>query len=312
MTDIVYIAGSGHSGSTLLDRMLGQHPEIAALGEIHRFSLALHRQEGPFRCDCGETIRECGFWQEVNSILARQLGVSIECFYNDFQTTSHRALKEDSGAKYFNAQQRYQFLPKQFDKYAVAILPPVLKNIADNMGILGRHLEHARNSHALFEVVSQVSGKKIIIDSTKNPVRMRSLYLARPAKIKIINLKRDGRAVANSRMKRQNVDMPHAARVWLTEKRKVEFALNRMKGVPILNIRYEDLCRDNDVQLQRIYDFLGIGHAVQPETMQRHAIGGNPSRFNRLDIKLDDAWRTQLTEVQLNQFAAIAGSANRG
>ena len=32
---ILYIAGLGHSGSTILDLSLGSHPDITGLGEIY-------------------------------------------------------------------------------------------------------------------------------------------------------------------------------------------------------------------------------------------------------------------------------------
>ena len=36
---IIYIAGIGHSGSTLLDVLLGSHPDICGVGEIGRLFL---------------------------------------------------------------------------------------------------------------------------------------------------------------------------------------------------------------------------------------------------------------------------------
>ena len=37
---IGYIVGSGHSGSTLTDLLLGTHPEIEGLGEVKRLVFA--------------------------------------------------------------------------------------------------------------------------------------------------------------------------------------------------------------------------------------------------------------------------------
>lgn len=36
---VVYIASVGHSGSSLLDALLGKHPQIAGTGEIHRLTI---------------------------------------------------------------------------------------------------------------------------------------------------------------------------------------------------------------------------------------------------------------------------------
>ena len=44
-----------------------------------------------------------------------------------------------------------------------------------------------------------------------------------------------------------------------------------------------------------------------------HSIGGNPMRFrkNEVEIRLDDRWRTNLTERDLVMFERIAGAVNR-
>ena len=60
---LVYIAGYGRSGSTLLDVILGMHPEIECNGELsYLFNIADDYQE---RCDCGLELRECPKWKHV-------------------------------------------------------------------------------------------------------------------------------------------------------------------------------------------------------------------------------------------------------
>ena len=36
---IIYVFGAGHSGSTLKEDLLGCHPVLAGLGEVHRLSI---------------------------------------------------------------------------------------------------------------------------------------------------------------------------------------------------------------------------------------------------------------------------------
>ncbi len=59
---IVYIAGYGRSGSTLLNRLLGQQPDICGAGELARITDWI---ESPRPCGCGELIAECDFWTRV-------------------------------------------------------------------------------------------------------------------------------------------------------------------------------------------------------------------------------------------------------
>src|SRR3989442_15817386 len=59
---VLYIGGCGRSGSTLLDRMLGQVPGVFPLGELpHLWRGLLHNAE----CGCGAPIRNCPFWLAV-------------------------------------------------------------------------------------------------------------------------------------------------------------------------------------------------------------------------------------------------------
>lgn len=67
MTKLIYIAGSGHSGSTLLEMLLSSHPSICGLGETEMLLndatrpkyLASARQR---ICSCGRSIIDCSLW----------------------------------------------------------------------------------------------------------------------------------------------------------------------------------------------------------------------------------------------------------
>ncbi len=70
MKKIIYIAGLGHSGSTILDMALGCHPKIVGLGEIY----AVFNKENPdalFKkstCSCGKKGKDCDFWKDLQEI----------------------------------------------------------------------------------------------------------------------------------------------------------------------------------------------------------------------------------------------------
>ena len=70
---LVYIYSSSHSGSTLLDLILGAHPDIFGMGELKTLG-RLWNQEGlsepQMRCSCGTQRVNCGFWNAVRQGLA--------------------------------------------------------------------------------------------------------------------------------------------------------------------------------------------------------------------------------------------------
>ena len=65
---ILYIVGAQNSGSTLLDVVLGQAPELVSLGEAVRFSHYLNYE----RCNCGELPASCKICRQIVSDLEQQ------------------------------------------------------------------------------------------------------------------------------------------------------------------------------------------------------------------------------------------------
>lgn len=59
---LVYIAGYGRSGSTLLDTILGNHPHIFGAGEL---TWLFRDAVTGAQCTCGQPVVECCFWGKV-------------------------------------------------------------------------------------------------------------------------------------------------------------------------------------------------------------------------------------------------------
>jgi hypothetical protein len=69
---VIYIAGTSHSGSTLLDLMLNAHPQILSAGEALKLNRQLEAQANRKRsfvpCACGApTLWDCPFWSRVDA-----------------------------------------------------------------------------------------------------------------------------------------------------------------------------------------------------------------------------------------------------
>ena len=76
---VIYILGSGHSGSTLLDLILGSHSYIESAGEIDRFWRYILQQpaqtgEKERICTCGQRIDKCQYWNKVRYELKQICG----------------------------------------------------------------------------------------------------------------------------------------------------------------------------------------------------------------------------------------------
>lgn len=80
----IYIAGRGHSGSTLLDVILGNAEEIESVGE---FISALRRYNA--YCSCGLKFKKCPFWVNVMRDFEKQSGIDWDTAAKKLQNQAH-------------------------------------------------------------------------------------------------------------------------------------------------------------------------------------------------------------------------------
>jgi hypothetical protein len=60
---VLFLGGHGRSGSTILDRLLGQLPGFFSIGELRNvWQRSLLEDQ---LCGCGEPFSRCGFWRAV-------------------------------------------------------------------------------------------------------------------------------------------------------------------------------------------------------------------------------------------------------
>ena len=68
MTTVIVVLGSGHSGSTLLDLLLGTQPGLWSAGEVVQRPGIYRRPDAEESCTCGRPIVDCSFWASVRAI----------------------------------------------------------------------------------------------------------------------------------------------------------------------------------------------------------------------------------------------------
>ena len=80
-TTVVYIAGYGRSGSTLLDLLLGRLDGWFSMGE---FRLFWHALRDHWNCGCGREVAECPIW---SAVLAQAAPPPVTDVLADLRTT---------------------------------------------------------------------------------------------------------------------------------------------------------------------------------------------------------------------------------
>lgn len=133
---LIYIVGTAHSGSTLLDLMLNAHPEIVSVGEVLKINRPPKvRKSLGFKsaCTCGApSLGQCEFWSPVIRRIEETEGKTLADLnvqdYRDFDqehasnVVMFRAISEVSGRDFIvdssKLPKRLRYL-MQFDELNV-------------------------------------------------------------------------------------------------------------------------------------------------------------------------------------------------
>lgn len=280
---MLLIAGSPRSGSTLLDRVIGTHEGFCSTGELQ---FIWQRSFGENQlCGCGLPFHECAFWADVSD---RAFGVAP------------REVDDAAAARLKAAVDS-----KRHVQWLLLRPPPRFRAALLSYGeLLGR----------LYSAVLQVSGARVIVDSSKDPRHGLVLSRLERFEVHVVHLIRDPRAVAFSwkRVRRRPeihwksqdmmIQKTYASSLrWTAHNALVE--LLGASAASYCRVRYEDFVVDPDRAMARIlepYDWVDAKSAApaagQVVLEPAHSVAGNPMRFKTgpLDIKIDDEWRTAM------------------
>lgn len=301
--EVVYICSDFRSGSTLLDQLLGSHHSIASVGEIYHLNAYVLRDRTQYDpahellCNCGLPVSECEFWLDVQARAGRPLDTFQIDPYTPEQACIHK-----SGFR------RRQLLTSLVEWV------PRLYQFGPIRGLSGgRRL--GRDSLLLFDAIAEVSGKNIIVDSSKYPFRFLSLYYERPSRTKLILLTRDYRGVVHSKMKR-GASLEQSILGWVRRMRQMDRVRRLLPESRMAVVKYEDLCADPEHEMAKLCKFVGVDFSRQVlrrSPSQQHHIGGSPSKFNedKRAIRLDDTYLTAFSAVDVERMRHIAADEAR-
>jgi hypothetical protein len=129
---------------------------------------------------------------------------------------------------------------------------------------------------------------------------------------RVIHLVRDGRGFCNSYIKNQKLErsrLGYAAGLWARSLRKIDAFRRRFLSVPLLRLRYEDLCRDPAGALTTVCNFLGVAYdpavEVPVEARRCHIIGNRMRMTFGGAIELDRKWEDELTGDEIDRITAL-------
>jgi Sulfotransferase family len=147
----------------------------------------------------------------------------------------------------------------------------------------------------LFNAISAVAGKEYIVDSSKDPSRLRLLMDNPALEVFPIFLLRDPKGqICSSLRKGQN--MVRAIADYAIINRRI---YSSIKDRPHAVVRYEDLVRNPESTLSTLMEAIGLDfNLVQLRwaEKERHNVGGNRMRRQKTSkLELDDSWRRTLS-----------------
>jgi hypothetical protein len=291
---VVYIGGTGRSGSTLLARLLSGVPGVVAVGEL-RYVLERGMTQDHL-CGCGRPFRACPFWAEV---FARALPDAADV---DAAVAALIALSR--------GVDRNRYIP--------AHVWPRVRTRA-----FARRLDaYAAFLTRLYRAIAEVSGAAVIVDSSKDPSYAFVLHSTRTLDLGILHLLRDSRAVAFSWTRRKERPEVHSHVAHMATRTPTRsgvlwtayhllFEWLERHATRYRRVRYEDFVADPGPGLADIAAWLQTGAAVDSLRNAEvvHDISGNPLRFSPepLRVSEDDEWRSRLPARDRRIVNALTG-----
>jgi sulfotransferase family protein len=285
---IVYIAGMGRSGSTLLELLLGRLEGWVAGGELRRY---WHAESTPgWLCGCGRPLADCEFWRRVRAEL-RQGGIL-----------------PDEYARYLDLQHSHLRLrPLPITRLLLGA-----RGAGNTLSPLYRY---QLAMSGLFRAVARVGEARVVVDSSKRPPDAYLTTWDPGVELLAVHLVRDPRAVAHSFSKQVPNPQPDSgyrfrasplgtAVRWDIRQGLCEGLLKRRLGSRYLRMRYEDLVRDPAEAVRSIARFahepdpdLGFLNNGRVEFEPNHTFSGSPFslRQEAIEIRPDETWRANMS-----------------
>ncbi len=280
---VLYIGGTGRTGSTLLTMLLGQYPQFFAAGELAFLWRFGFLDQG--KCGCGELLKECPVWE---SIFKEAFGDA-----QNVDPAEMMRLRERFNSKH---------LPLMLTR---GLRDRLLKRAGDFPGIVER----------LYQGIARATGSRVIVDSSKEPHYSYILRSIDSLDVFFLHLVRDPRAVAFS-WKENRKKESGLSRDALMESRgafvsSAYFDVSNVTSELMWArrhdrykfLRYEDFLADPKGTIRMIGQF--VGEELNPDVVfsngrlnlrPSHTAWGNPNRLENgpVPLKTEESWRSRM------------------
>lgn len=279
---VLYIGGTGRSGSTVLANVLGELPGCVSVGEL-RYVWERGMQQDRL-CGCGESFGTCPFWRAV-----------VERAFGDSPVDADR-LREIQ-----HSHTRLRDLPR--------LIAGRSRGGSIGQGDLGDLPDALAR---LYAAAIEVSGAQVVVDSSKLPSYASLLDSLPSVDVWMLHLVRDPRAAAFSwRRKKEQPDRKvpgfmerrgafKSVALWMVWNAGLAM-LWRRSPERYLRVGYEEFVADPRAVVDRVAGMLGVSYDPAslfpaPGTAAlgvSHTVAGNPARLQhgQIHLKLDDEWR---------------------
>jgi hypothetical protein len=283
VTRVLFLGGLGRSGTTLVERMVGELPGVIALGEVvHLWQRGL--REGD-RCGCGEPFAGCEFW--------RQVGAAAFGGW-------HRVDVE-----------RIRYLRRRVER--TRHIPALATG--GRTALVGEYVDYYRR---LYAAAAATAGAQVVVDSSKHSALAWCLSRCQ-LDLRVVHVVRDPRAVAYSWTKRRlrpessaGAEMTRyspARSALLWNAHNAALGLLGRCGTPVARVRYEEFLAQPRQRLREIARVAGLEVSdpdlefLDRDTVRLrvgHSVAGNPMRFTTgtVPLRRDEAWRRALPPRQ--------------
>lgn len=283
MTTVLYIAGTGRSGSTVLAAILGEIEGVFAAGEV-RYLWERGLVEGRL-CGCGVPVAECPLW---STVLA-----TVEA---SGSTPSPAAM---AGA--LRRGGRVRHLPRALAGRGWR--PGAGSSTAFGGAALSR----------LYPAMAEATASRVVVNSSKLPSYAHLLDGLPGIDLRVVHLVRDPRGAAHSwatrktladgarRSHMEQMGPLKSAALWDIWNLAAARLLGRRGRY--LRLRYEDLVADPTTALRRILALVGMEGARLPfdadgvvNLSPNHMVAGNPDRLRSgpTQLRVDARWRSAM------------------
>lgn len=279
---VLYIAGFERSGSTVINRVLGQVDGFVAWGELR--DIWEHGMIENRGCTCGALFRECTSWTKV---LDRAFG----------------------GINEVDANEMLNLLQKT----RAMVLPHYL-GIAKRDFLKTNSKQYLESLESLYQAIQTTTNCKVIVDSTKASWYGYILGLLPTIDLYVVHVVRDPRGVCYSLQQRkikgesqcQWYNPLHASLSWNVKNSLVEMLLNH-SSERYLRISYENFIQNPKLVVESILSLLQEKIAELPfkddSTVNMdvdHIITGSPSSRSEtgaVKLRLDERWKKEMNQI---------------